>query len=91
MLPTFVVVSLLLAFYVPFCAPAPDPVVTPGAALGSLWEPPADLASRDLYHGSWGEEHAPDPFAVYTLVEHKHTGTNPGMTVVDDRGREWSV
>jgi hypothetical protein len=91
MLPTYVIFSLLLAFYVPFCAPVPEPVVTSDLKPSGLWEPPVDLASRDLFHGSWGEEHAPDPFAVYTLVEHKHTGTNPGMTVVDDRGRQWSV
>ncbi len=89
--PTVALVPLLLALYVPFCAPVPEPVVTPGIKLGGLWEPPVDLALRDLYHGSWGKEHAPDPFAVYTLVEHKHTGTNPGMTVVDERGRQWSV
>jgi len=91
MLPSVVIVSLLLAFYVPFCAPVQDPVITPGLELGGLWEAPVDLASRDLYHGSWGDEHAPAPFAVYTLVEHKHTGTNPGMTVIDESGREWSV
>ena len=91
MLPTFAVVSLLLAFYVPFCVPAPRPVVAPDVEADGLWEAPADLAARDLYHGSWGAAHAPDPFAVYTLVEHKHTGTNPGMTVLDERGREWSV
>jgi hypothetical protein len=28
---------------------------------------------------------------TYTLVEHKHTGVNPGMTVRDSLGREWSV
>jgi hypothetical protein len=84
-------ISLMLALYLPFCARVDDPVVNPSIPLASLWEPPADLASRDLYHGPWGAELAPDPFAVYTLVQHKHTGTNPGMTVVDERGREWSV
>jgi hypothetical protein len=87
----FATVSVILALYVPFCAPVPDPVVTSGIELSGLWTPPRDLGSRDLYYGSWGQEHAPDPFAVYTLVEHKHTGTNPGMTVVDERGRQWSV
>lgn len=91
MLPTVGVVAVLLAFYVPFCAPAPEPVITAGADLNALWQAPHDLESRDLYHGSWGAGHAPDPFAVYTLVERKHTGTNPGLTVVDERGREWSV
>lgn len=90
-MPTLAVVSLLLALYLPFCATVRDPIVTPGIELGGLWEAPVDLASRDLYYGSWGREHAPDSFAVYTLVEHKHTGTNPGMTVIDERGRVWSV
>jgi hypothetical protein len=70
---------------VPATAPTPAP---PGA---SLWEPPNDLATRDLYHGPWGAENAPQPHAIYTLVERKHTGVNPGMTVRDVQGREWSV
>jgi len=57
----------------------------------SMWVEPADLASRDLFHGPWGAEHAPDPNAVYTLVELKHSGVNLGMTVQDSQGREWSV
>jgi len=82
----------LLAFYLPFCASVHDPVLTPGAAeLKGLWEAPSDLAARDLYFGPWSAGHAPDPRAVYTLIEHKHTGVNPGMTVVDSAGREWSV
>lgn len=91
MMPTLALVPLLLALYLPFCARVHDPIVTPGVELGGLWDPPGDIAARDLYYGSWGAQHAPDPFAVYTLVEHKHTGTNPGMTVIDERGREWSV
>jgi hypothetical protein len=60
----------------------------PGA---SLWIEPTNLATRDLYYGPWGRNHAPDPKAVYTLVERKHTGVNLGMTVTDPEGREWSV
>lgn len=62
--------------------------VPPGA---SLWVEPTDLASRDLFHGPWGKERAPDPNAVYTLVELKHSGVNLGMTVTDPAGRQWSV
>ena len=82
---------VVLAMYVPFCAPVPDPVVSPSAQVSALWQPPADLAARDLYFGPWGAAHAPDPFAVYTLVERKHSGVNPGMTVIDEAGRQWSV
>jgi hypothetical protein len=64
---------------------APPP---PGA---SMWVEPADIASRDLFYGPWGAEHAPDPKGVYRLVERKHSGVNLGMTVKDEQGREWSV
>jgi hypothetical protein len=65
--------------------PTPRP---PGA---TLWVEPTNLPARDLYYGPWGREHAPDPNAIYTLVERKHTGVNLGMTVTDPEGREWSV
>ena len=70
---------------VPKASTAPKP---PSA---SMWIAPDDLASRDLFYGPWGKEHAPDPNGVYTLVELKHSGVNLGMTVKDEKGREWSV
>jgi hypothetical protein len=70
-------------------APATRPSEAPPGA--SLWERPADIATRDLFYGPWGRERAPDPNTTYTLVERKHTGVNAGMTVVDSEGREWSV
>jgi hypothetical protein len=57
----------------------------------SLWQDPGDLAERDLFNGQWGPEYAPDPDGTYVLVEHKHTGINPGLTVRDEQGRQWSV
>jgi hypothetical protein len=69
----------------------PKAQTTPVPPAASLWAEPNDLASRDLFYGPWGKEHAPDPNGVYTLVERKHTGVNLGMTVKDDKGREWSV
>jgi hypothetical protein len=33
----------------------------------------------------------PDPADTYTFVAPKRSGVNPGMTVVDSKGREWSV
>src|SRR5688572_5204883 len=75
------------------CAGVKVPVATtaPAPAGASLWVEPTDLASRDLFHGPWGAENAPDPKGVYTLVERKHTGVNLGMTVKDEKDREWSV
>src|SRR5688572_13183267 len=84
--------AVVMAMYLPFCAAevrlATVPVDGPPA---SLWHEPADLASRDLYAGPWGPSLAPDPGGRYTLVERKHTGVNPGMTVRDASGHEWSV
>jgi hypothetical protein len=90
---TRVVLLSILAFYVPFCGTQTmRPTLHPeGLPRASLWTPLADLPARDMYFGPWGAGRAPDPFAVYTLVERKHTGVNPGMTVRDDRGRTWVI
>jgi hypothetical protein len=75
------------------CVRAKRPVLprTPVPVAASLWRPPTDLATRDLFHGPWGPERAPNPHSTFTLVERKHTGVNLGMTVRDSQGREWSV
>lgn len=69
----------------------PKQSTTPKPPSASMWVEPADLASRDLYYGPWGADHAPDPNGVFELVELKHAGVNLGMTVKDAKGREWSV
>lgn len=85
--------AIVIAFNVAACAGAKRPSVRPAAAEAGaiLWQEPTDLATRDLYQGPWGSRRAPDPKAIYTLVERKHSGVNLGMTVVDPQGREWSV
>jgi hypothetical protein len=69
----------------------PKAQTTPAPPAASMWVEPTNLPARDLFHGPWGAEHAPDPNGVYTLVERKHTGVNLGLTVKDEKGREWSV
>src|SRR5687767_6952870 len=61
------------------------------ANIRELWEEPTDLAARDLFHGPWGAEHAPDPDATYRFLAPKKGGINPGMTVRDPQGREWKI
>lgn len=69
----------------PVAATAPPP------AAATMWIEPANVADHDLFNGPWGADNAPDPNSVYKLKERKHTGVNLGMTVVDAKGREWSV
>lgn len=84
--------TLAFALYLPFCAEVRNP--SPAASARdtrALWQSPDNLEGRDLFYGPWGPERAPDPDATYRLVAHKHTGVNPGLTVRDAQGREWSV
>jgi hypothetical protein len=87
------ILPALFAVYMPMCGPPEVRPTVPAseAPLVELWQRPDDLADRDLFYGPWGREHAPDPQATYTFVKPKRTGMNPGMTVVDSRGREWDV
>lgn len=83
----------LMAVYIPACVPpAVVPAVPPGQArMSEFWNAPADIERRDLFLGPWGLERAPDPDVVYTWVEPKKGGVNPGMTVLDPIGRQWKV
>ena len=88
-----VFVAMAVALNVAACGGAKRPSVRPSAAVPGavLWQQPTDLATRDVYYGPWGSGRAPEPKAIYTLVERKHSGVNLGMTIVDPQGREWSV
>ena len=88
---SFVVAPTLIALYLPFCAAEITPVLTPETPAGSLWVDPVNLEQRDVFHGPWGLEYAPEPAVTYRIVERKHSGINPGVTLVDPIGREWSV
>jgi hypothetical protein len=89
--PAFVF-PLLIALYYPFCTAKVQPTMPPSEApLAELWQRPDDLASRDVFDGPWGRERVPNPDAIYTFVERKQQGTNPGVTVRDPGGREWHV
>lgn len=87
-----IVLATLVALYVPVCTP---PVrltpASPGGAVSRLWEPPGDLAGRDLFWGQWGPDTAPRPDAAFRLLNVKRTGVNPGLSVRDPGGRRWSV
>jgi hypothetical protein len=86
------IVPVALALEVVACVSVKTPSLTPTPPVpgASLWVK-QNIAQQDLFNGPWGAANAPDPRGVFTLVERKHSGVNPGMTVRDERGREWSV
>jgi hypothetical protein len=61
------------------------------ADITELWQEPARLEQYDLSVGPWGRENAPDTSVTYTFVEPKQSGTSPGLTVDDPRGRRWHI
>ncbi|MGH7712815.1 MAG: hypothetical protein ACREOG_16110 [Gemmatimonadaceae bacterium] len=62
----------------------------PREKLAALWEDPADLERRDLFHGPGGAR-APNPTTHYEFLGIKPSGVNPGYDVKDALGQEWSV
>ena len=86
------VVPLVIALYHPGCTPKVMSTMPSGEVpIAEFWQPPTDIAKRDLYYGPWGREHAPDRAATYLFVERKRNGTNPGITVRDAAEHEWHV
>ena len=57
--------------------------------LAELWARPE--SNRDLFYGVGGARLAPDPSAVYTVIDLKRSGFSRGYTVKDPRDREWSA
>jgi hypothetical protein len=66
---------------------APKDAPTSGAPV--LWREPADIASRDLFDGPGGKDHA--PHGKFTFVAEDMAGTNPKFDVVDENGVKWVV
>jgi hypothetical protein len=70
-------------------------VLRPGAAplatneLAELWVEPEP--GRNLFDGVGGTRLAPDPQALFSVIEVKKGGFSNGYTVRDPRGREWSA
>ena len=93
MIRTFIpVFPAVLALYWPFCTPELRPSQPPELVqIEELWERPDDIDQCDLFYGPWGREHAPVADGPYRFAKPKTSGVNPGMTVTDRRGREWSV
>ena len=60
------------------------------ASIAELWQEPAALEERDLFHGAGGPQFVPrDP--SYTFVARDTSGWSPGFDVRSSDGVEWSV
>ena len=57
--------------------------------LAELWVRPEP--GRNLFDGVGGPRLAPDPSAIYTVIEIKRSGFSRGYTVKDSHNREWSA
>ena len=56
---------------------------------GVLWREPTDIASRDLFYGPGGKEHA--PHTRYTFQKEVLSGSSPKFEIVDENGVHWRV
>jgi hypothetical protein len=61
------------------------------AQIAELWVEPADLASRDLFHGPGGAALAPPPGGRFQFVSKDTKGYSWGWDVKDASGMQWSV
>jgi hypothetical protein len=61
----------------------------PGIPARSLWQDPGNISSRDLFYGSGGKDHEPEPPVQY--VGDATGGTNPKFDATDRSGNKWRV
>ena len=90
--PVHVVAALAFVFATAACHPPIKPVtpsVTGADAESALWRAPD--GERDLFAGLGGAALAPDPQEKYSVIAIKQGGFSRGYSVMDSRGREWSV
>ena len=55
-----------------------------------FWTEPADLAQRDLFYGSGGQQHAPAG-TNFTFLSESRKGSSPKLDVKDSAGVTWKV
>jgi hypothetical protein len=60
------------------------------ASIGELWQAPADITQRDLFHGAGGTKLMPRDTA-FEVVARDTSGWSPGLDVRARDGTSWSV
>jgi len=63
----------------------------PDELMEQLWVEPADISSRDLFHGRGGKALVPDPRVTYRFKKYEASGHSKGYEVEDAGGRTWKV
>lgn len=64
-------------------------VESTGRVARGLWEPPADIRSRNLYYGPGGAHGQPGK--QFTFLKEDLDGTNPKLDVRDENGVKWKI
>jgi hypothetical protein len=83
---------LVMAAATPSAAAKRDKNRSKNVALNApaiLWVQPANIATRDLFYGPGGEDHA--PHTTFTFLREDLHGTNPKFDVRDEDGTKWRV
>lgn len=57
----------------------------------AIWRDAGDPSALNLYYGSGGKEHAPDPSGTYMFSKEDLDGTSPKFDVEDAHGVKWRV
>src|SRR5687768_8502757 len=60
------------------------------ASVNELWQDPADIQRRDLFHGPGGSQLMPRSTS-FTFVARDTSGWSPGFDVRSEDGTDWSV
>jgi hypothetical protein len=56
-----------------------------------LWRHPQNIPAMNLFYGSGGRDHAPDPRGTYNFVKEDSSGTSAKFDIQDANGVEWRV
>src|SRR4030095_8463879 len=90
---TSVLLLVLLGWVQPLCSQ--DSKKHPhsnGAAAelpAVLWRHPQNIPAMNLFYGSGGRDHAPDPSGTYNFVKEDSSGTSAKFDIQDANGVEW--
>ena len=87
------IVAVILLVLPTVAGPAKHPAAAANAVAASvpvrLWNNPTDIASRDLFFGPGGKDHAPQ--TSFEFVKEDAQGTNPKFDLRDKDGVKWKA